>query len=121
VEEFARVLGIEIMGGSSMEVDGVGRAHSFEGVRNHVRQLMRGGWGAGQLLSQVLYWFDIMDKFNHAASQLHDLIILHPTITSLRKCKCVLAFAEADKALCDGADEELWILEVATRVWKAMI
>lgn len=28
--------------------------------------------------------------------------------------------AEADKALCDGADEELWILEVALRVYKAI-
>jgi replication factor C subunit 2/4 len=28
--------------------------------------------------------------------------------------------AEADKALCDGADEELWILEVALRIYKAI-
>jgi replication factor C subunit 2/4 len=28
--------------------------------------------------------------------------------------------AEADKALCDGADEELWTLEVALRIAKAV-
>jgi replication factor C subunit 2/4 len=36
------------------------------------------------------------------------------------KSNCGLAFAEADKALCDGADEELWVLEVALKVHKAI-
>jgi replication factor C subunit 2/4 len=31
-----------------------------------------------------------------------------------------MVIAEADKALCDGADEELWILEVALRVHKSV-
>ena len=53
MENLARVLGVEIIGGSSMEVDGAGRARGFDGVRTHVRNLMREGWGAGQLLSQV--------------------------------------------------------------------
>ena len=53
VESLARVLGVDIAGGSSMEIDGGGRARGFEGVRSQVRNLMRGGWGAGQLLSQV--------------------------------------------------------------------
>ena len=53
-------------------------------------------------------------------SQLHDLIILHPTVTARQKAQCALALAEADKALCDGADEELWILEVGLRVYKAV-
>lgn len=37
-----------------------------------------------------------------------------------KKAKCALVFAEADKALCDGADEELWILEIALQVNKAV-
>jgi replication factor C subunit 2/4 len=53
-------------------------------------------------------------------SQLHDLVILHPNLDSRQKSRCALIFAEVDKALCDGADEELWILEVGTRVWKAL-
>lgn len=32
-----------------------------------------------------------------------------------------MAFAEADKALCDGADEELQILEVGLVVHKALL
>lgn len=52
--------------------------------------------------------------------QLHDLVILHPNLDSRQKSRCALIFAEADKALCDGADEELWTLEVGTRVWKAL-
>ena len=52
--------------------------------------------------------------------QLHDLVILHPTLTGRQKSRCALAFAEADKALCDGADEELWILEIGLCVHKAI-
>jgi replication factor C subunit 2/4 len=52
--------------------------------------------------------------------QLHDLIVVHPTLSSRQKSHCALVLAEADKALCDGADEELWILEVALKVHKAM-
>jgi replication factor C subunit 2/4 len=51
---------------------------------------------------------------------LHDLVILHPTLNGRQKSLCSLIFAEADKALCDGADEELWILEVALRLHKAI-
>jgi replication factor C subunit 2/4 len=51
---------------------------------------------------------------------LHDLVILHPTLNGRQKSGCALIFAEADKALCDGADEELWILEVALRLHKAI-
>ena len=52
--------------------------------------------------------------------QLHDVIVAHPTLTGQQKSTCALVMAEADKALCDGADEELWILEVALRVHKTV-
>lgn len=48
------------------------------------------------------------------------MVILHPRLEARRKSRCALIFGEADKALCDGADEELWILEVSIRVWKAL-
>jgi len=101
IEQFARVLGVDIAKDSPMIIDKSSRG--FDRIRGEVRNLMRGGWGAGQLLSQ-----------------LHDLVILHPTMTSLQKSKCALVFAEADKALSDGADEELWILEVGLRIAKAL-
>ncbi|ETW85493.1 hypothetical protein HETIRDRAFT_310016 [Heterobasidion irregulare TC 32-1] len=90
VHDFARALGIETLRG-------------FDLIREKVRMLMREGYSASQILSQ-----------------LHDLIILHPTLASREKSKCALVMAEADKALCDGADEELWILEVALRINKAI-
>lgn len=45
----------------------------------------------------------------------------HPTLNSRQKSKCALIFGEADKALADGADEELWMLDVALRVYKALV
>jgi len=52
--------------------------------------------------------------------QLHDLVIFHPTLGGRKKSACALVFAEADKALCDGADEELWVLEIGLRVRNAV-
>lgn len=52
--------------------------------------------------------------------QLHDLVVLHQTLPARQKAICALAIAEADKALCEGADEELWILEVALQIHKAI-
>ena len=44
----------------------------------------------------------------------------HPTLSGRQKSTCALVFAEADKALNDGADEELWILDVGLRISKAV-
>ena len=52
--------------------------------------------------------------------QLHDIVILHNTVTSRQKTACALVFATADKALSDGADEELQLLEIGVGVWKAL-
>jgi len=52
--------------------------------------------------------------------QIHDLVVLNPLLNSKQKSTCALVFAEADKALCDGSDEELWILDIALRVNKAV-
>jgi len=48
-------------------------------------------------------------------------VVFHPTLNGRKKSVCALVFAEADKALCDGADEELWVLEVGLRVSKAVL
>ena len=70
----------------------------------------------------VVFFYSHLSYFHvlTRSVQLHDLIVLHPTLTARQKAKCALAMAEADKALCDGADEELWILEVAVRIHKAV-
>ncbi|KAJ7905324.1 P-loop containing nucleoside triphosphate hydrolase protein [Mycena olivaceomarginata] len=105
VNDFAAVLGIDMEESDSMAVDEPKRTQQkgFDPIQKKVKELMREGYSASQLLTQ-----------------LHDLIVLHPTLNARAKSKCALVLAEADKALCDGADEELWILEVATRVHKAV-
>ncbi|KLO10708.1 P-loop containing nucleoside triphosphate hydrolase protein [Schizopora paradoxa] len=105
INGFARVLGVEIPNDDSMDVDDSKKSSlkGFDAVRGKVKELMREGYSASQILSQ-----------------LHDLIILHPTLNSRKKSQCAMSFAEADKALCDGADEELWMLEVGLTVHKAL-
>ncbi|KAE9406422.1 P-loop containing nucleoside triphosphate hydrolase protein [Gymnopus androsaceus JB14] len=100
INDFVQSLGIDMDTG--MQVDILGKA-SFDRIRNKVREIIREGYSAMQILSQV-----------------HDIVALHPTLNAKQKSNCALIFAEADKALCDGADEELWILEVGLRVHKAL-
>ncbi|KAJ6630667.1 P-loop containing nucleoside triphosphate hydrolase protein [Mycena sp. CBHHK59/15] len=102
VNDFAVVLGIEV---DAMAVDEPAKRtqKGFAPIQKKVKELMREGYSASQLLTQ-----------------LHDLIVLHPTLNAREKSRCALVLAEADKALCDGADEELWVLEVAVRIHKAI-
>ncbi|KAF9009376.1 P-loop containing nucleoside triphosphate hydrolase protein [Cyathus striatus] len=100
INDFARTISIEIPG--AMEVDYTQHKHgSFDSINFKVKHLMREGYSATQILSQ-----------------LHDIVISHPTMSGRQKSMSSLVFGEADKALCDGADEELWVLEVGLRVHK---
>ncbi|KAI0646869.1 replication factor C [Trametes meyenii] len=111
VVNFAAALGVERIGGGGhgmdvdMDVDPEGRmkAPGFDRVRKKVKEVIREGYSASQIISQ-----------------LHDYVIAHPTLSARQKARSALVFAEADKALCDGADEELWILEVGLRIHRAM-
>ncbi|KAH7877633.1 P-loop containing nucleoside triphosphate hydrolase protein [Lentinula edodes] len=100
MRDFVMSLGIEM--DTDMQVDAVGKP-AFDRIRGKVREIIREGYSASQILSQI-----------------HDTVVSHPTLNAKQKSNCALIFAEADKALCDGADEELWILEVALRVHKAI-
>ncbi|KAG5354201.1 hypothetical protein C0989_003714 [Termitomyces sp. Mn162] len=104
INDFARILGIEIEDGMDIDDASKKRHGSFDAIQGKVKELMREGYSATQILSQ-----------------LHDLVVRHPTLNGRQKSKCALVFAEADKALCDGADEELWTLEVGLRVHKAVL
>ncbi|KAJ3554786.1 hypothetical protein NM688_g2930 [Phlebia brevispora] len=107
IKDFAATLGIEVTVDNDMDVDMDSvkrkRAANFDAIRKKVKEVVREGYSASQLLSQ-----------------LHDLIVEHPTLSARQKAQSALALAEADKALCDGADEELWILEVALNIHKAV-
>ncbi|KAF8921464.1 P-loop containing nucleoside triphosphate hydrolase protein [Mucidula mucida] len=99
INDFAQTLGIDVEG----EMPRTKPKSVFDSIRFKVKEIMREGYSASQLLNQ-----------------LHDLVVAHPTLNAQQKARCGLVFAEADKAFCDGADEELWTLEVALRVNKAM-
>ncbi|KDR81816.1 hypothetical protein GALMADRAFT_58690 [Galerina marginata CBS 339.88] len=103
INNFARVLGIELDDGMDVD-DRSNGSVGFEPIKKQVKFLMREGYSAAQIISQ-----------------LHDLVVFHPTLDGRKKSSCALAFAEADKALCDGADEELWVLEVALCINKAVL
>jgi replication factor C subunit 2/4 len=121
IEDFAASLGIDV--GSRMDIDGPPvkiKMTRFERIRAQVKVLTREGYSATQILSQVIGFLLSVSLPAHRTPQLHDLVVFHPTLNGRQKSPCVLAFAEADKALCDGADEELWILEVGLRVHKAV-
>lgn len=120
IQNFARVLGVEI--DESMDVDDSSqqKAGGFEPIRNQVKFLMREGYSAGQIISQVGSQSLPYGLIRTYYFQLHDLVIFHPTLNGRKKSACALVFAEADKALCDGADEELWVLEVGLCVHKAV-
>ena len=94
---------------------GVARKKGFNAVRGKVKELMIEGFSASQLasLSSTPQFNTILlFALRLTRAQLHNVIVLHPTLIQWQKSKCALAMAEADKALVDGSDE-LWILEVA--------
>ncbi|KAH7340788.1 P-loop containing nucleoside triphosphate hydrolase protein [Rhizoctonia solani] len=99
INRFSSAIGIDLPNGG-MDVD---IAKDFDGIRAEVRRIMQQGFSVAQL-----------------QSQLHDVVILHNTITSKQKSACATVFAAADKALCDGADEELQLLEIGVGVWKVL-
>jgi len=103
INNLARVVGIDVQDEDAMDTSDAPPPKGFDPVQTKVKELMREGYSATQILMQ-----------------LHDLVILHPSLDGKQKSQCALVFAEADKALCDGADEELWILEVALRVYKLL-
>ena len=118
INDFARVLGIDIEDEMDMDVPQY-KQGGFEPIKNKVKFLMREGYSATQILLQVCF-MSCSERFSLFFYQLHDLVIFHPTLSGRKKSACALVFAEADKALCDGADEELWVLEIGLRVHKAV-
>lgn len=59
VADFATTLGIEPVGGDAMEVDvdesGRVKAKGFDGVRRKVKEVIREGYSALQIISQVSF------------------------------------------------------------------
>lgn len=56
----------------------------------------------------------------HVTPQLHDLLILDPLVPARAKASIALDLGLADKALTDGADEELQLLNCCARIERAV-
>ncbi|KAJ9126458.1 hypothetical protein QFC24_002201 [Naganishia onofrii] len=104
VNDLLRAVGIDV---SSGLVDNLKGKDGFKMVSETVTMINRQGYSAGQVLQQV-------------SVNLHDAFIPLDGIPSLPKSLASMAMAEADYALCAGADEELQLLEVALRVQAAL-
>ncbi|TNY20236.1 replication factor C subunit 2/4 [Rhodotorula diobovata] len=79
------------------------RGSPFDRVRAAVEKVSREGYSAVQVLSQ-----------------LHDLLILDPLVPARAKASIALDLGLADKALTDGADEELQLLNCCARIERAV-
>ncbi|GAA5848690.1 hypothetical protein JCM8547_004596 [Rhodosporidiobolus lusitaniae] len=110
--DLGRALGVreDEEGDGDVEMGGPGKGGraapakgSFEQVQRAVEKIVREGYSAVQVLSQ-----------------LHDLVILDPLVAPRAKAKVAMDLGLADKALTDGADEELQLLNCCARIAKAV-
>ncbi|GAA5985174.1 hypothetical protein JCM11641_005475 [Rhodosporidiobolus odoratus] len=106
--ELGRALGVREDEGMEVDQDAEAggrrvKKGSFEQVQRAVEKIAREGYSAVQVLSQ-----------------LHDLIILDPMVSARAKASVALDLGLADKALTDGADEELQLLNCCARIAKAV-
>ncbi|GAA6062352.1 hypothetical protein JCM10212_005694 [Sporobolomyces blumeae] len=113
MERLARALGVpdsngtgrrpprddDVEMGDGDDDDGPKARGRFETVRRAVEKVCREGYSATQVLSQ-----------------LHDLIILDPMVDPRAKASTAIDLGLADKALTDGADEELQLLNCCARI-----
>ncbi|KAK1927859.1 activator 1 41 kda subunit [Papiliotrema laurentii] len=100
IDDLLKVMGVEPGQGIDQSLAKGG----FEAVKRGVKGVIREGWSAGQVLEQI-----------------HDAVIPIVSIPTIQKSQAALAIAECDKALCEGGDEELQLLECCLRIREAMM
>ncbi|THH33914.1 hypothetical protein EUX98_g345 [Antrodiella citrinella] len=76
----AATLGIDIVDDMDIDDGAAKKAQDFNVIRSKVKEIVREGYSAAQILSQ-----------------LHDLVVDHPSLAAQKKSKCALIFAEADR------------------------
>lgn len=106
--ELARALGVETAGVGDVEMEDVkpggAKKSGFERVQSAVDKVVREGYSATQILTQ-----------------LHDVLILDPLLPARAKATIAMCLGEADKCLTDGSDEELQLLSTCARIRKAVV
>jgi len=71
----------------------------FKEIQEAVDSIVRSGYSAGQILSQ-----------------LHDLIVEDGALRTKQKASLTLQLSQTDKALVDGSDEQLQLMNLACRM-----
>ncbi len=97
VSELASALGIDDVGQINVDMDIAQKSSTFEPIRKKVKQIMRQGYSAAQMLSQVR-GEALRSLRSLNLCQLHDLVVLHPTLNGRQKSQAALVIAEADKS-----------------------
>lgn len=72
INNFARTLGVEVKSDDGMDIDGDQRAKNFDGVSSTVKGLMREGYSASQILSQVSVSF--FDYFTLCSCDVYPIV-----------------------------------------------
>ena len=121
IDALLGAVGIDVSSGLVNNLKG---KDGFQMVRDSVTMINREGYSAGQVLQQVRRkaspFAQTASTDTPLSEQLHDALIPLDGIPALPKSLASLAMAEADYALCAGADEELQLLEVGLRVQAAL-
>lgn len=98
---------VELLGSSigieSSQDAALPRGSPFDRISAAVRTVMRDGYSCLQVVLQ-----------------LHDYVILHPLLTARQKTKCALQFGATDKALMDGGQESLQLLNLCLQLHQAL-
>ncbi|KAE8232994.1 hypothetical protein CF326_g1970 [Tilletia indica] len=77
---------------------------SYAAIAREVALCTQSGYGATQILSQ-----------------LHDYLMRHPALSGTRKAAVAITLGLADKALVDGGDEELQLLNTSLQLAKDVL
>ena len=77
---------------------------AFSRISRSVQEITRDGYSCAQVVLQ-----------------LHDYVILHPMLNARQKTKCALQFGETDKALMDGGNEPLQLLNLSLQLHQSIV
>ncbi|KAJ2879402.1 Subunit of heteropentameric Replication factor C (RF-C) [Coemansia asiatica] len=83
---------------------------------------LRNAWGGSGSAEDIQQAVDDLIYSGYPASrvlsQLHDLVMQDQHLSSLQKAKIAMMMGSVDKALCDGADEQLQMMDLMMQASK---
>ncbi|KAJ2516402.1 Subunit of heteropentameric Replication factor C (RF-C) [Coemansia sp. RSA 1939] len=113
-----------MVGSSGKQLDAAVVAEVVGVIPSAVIAQLRDSWGAADtraacgLVDQLVY---SGYPASRVLSQLHDLVVDDERLNSLQKSKIAILMASTDKALHDGADEQLQLLDLMLQASKVAV